>query len=180
MLSRKSPDILNVGETQLTPRGATVMGCVFIAVGLLTIWAGLRSPAAAADDVPSWVPLVGGLFFMAGGGAVIVNFGAEGRLGPDGQLSPDTPLFVRMANVALGLAMVGLLGAIFAWIGFGPGDRSFSMTVSTPGSRTPIEDNETIGRAIFGGFAVLLVVVFVAGALKGFRDIRDHDISRRS
>ena len=166
-----------MGETQLTPRGATMMGCVFLGVGLLTIWAGLRSPAAG---VPSWVPLFAGLFFMAGGGAVIVNFGAEGRLGPDGQLSPGTPLFVRVANVALGLAIVGLLGAIFAWIGFGPGERNFSMTVSTPFSRTPVEDNATFGRAIFGGFAVLLLVVFVTGALKGFRDIRDHDTSRRS
>lgn len=171
-VNRDSSDILIVESNQLSPRAATIMGCAFIGVGLVTIWAGLRQPASG---VPSWVPVFAGLFFMAGGGAVIVNFGTEGRTGPDGQLLPNTPLGIRLANLALALAFVGLLCAIFAWIGFGPGERQFSTTIATPFSKDPMADDETLGRWAFGGFSVLLALVFMTGLIKGLRTIRDRD-----
>ena len=171
--NRDSSDIWSVESDQLSPRAATFMGCVFIGVGLLTIWAGLRD--GGSNDVPSWVPVCAGLFFMAGGGAVILNFGTEGRTGRDGQLLPNTPFVIRLGNLALTLTVVGLLGAIFAWIGFGPGERHFSTAVSTPFSRTPIDNDETLGRSVFGGFSVLLVLVFVSGLIKGLRTIRGKD-----
>jgi hypothetical protein len=168
---RDSFDIGNMDEgNQLSPPGAILMGCAFLAAGLLVIWAAFNN--AGTEPTPLWVGICAGLFFMAGGGAVIVNFGTPRRFEPDGQLSPDTPIGIRVANLALTLSVVGLLGAIFAWIGFGPGEREFSMTIWTPFSRTPVEDNETIGRTMFKGFTVLLAVVFVGALVRGIRSLR--------
>jgi hypothetical protein len=55
----------------------------------------------------------------------------------------------------LGLGIVIAMAAVFSWVGFGPGERHFSTTVSLPfGTWKPSGD--TIGRWAFGAAAVLM------------------------
>lgn len=159
---------------ELSPRGARLMAIALIASGLMTIWAGMRSHAVAAagvDQVPAWIPVCAGLFFITGGAIVIVNFGTKGRVGADGQMPADVPLAIRVAGVMLNLAFVALLGALVAWIGFGPGGRQFSASTSLPFVSWLSAGNEAVGRVFFGGFALLLAAVFVGTLAAALRRI---------
>ena len=70
--------------SQLSPRASVVMGLFFIGCGVLPILmaTGVITPTDAAP-VPRWVPICGGLTFIAAGLTVIVDFGVA-RIGPDG------------------------------------------------------------------------------------------------
>jgi hypothetical protein len=145
------------------------MGLLFIAGGLtiVSMAAGLIAPATPGT-APAWVPACGGLTFAAAGLLVIVDFGVA-RLGPDGQLAPDTPLPIQLASLLLALAVVGLLAAIAGWIAFGPGPRVFTTTFSIPFVTRRYQSGELSGRIIFGFSTVLLIAAFGASGTAGLR-----------
>jgi len=155
--------------SQLSPRASSLVGLLFIGLGVLPILmaVGVITPTDAAP-VPRWVPIAGGLTFIAAGLTVIVDFGL-GRLGPDGQLAPDTPLPIQAASLIFTLAIIGLMAAIAGWIAFGDGPRTFTSTMSLPFVATRQRSGEMSGRIGFGFSAVLLAVIFLAVAAAGVR-----------
>lgn len=155
--------------SQLSPRASVLFGICFIGCGLLPILmaVGVITPTAAAP-VPRWVPICGGLTFVAAGLAVIVDFGL-GRLGPDGQLAPNTPLAIQAASLFFTLSIVALMAAIAGWIAFGSGTRAFTSTMSLPFFASRQRSGEMSGRIAFGFSTVLLLVVFLAAGTAGVR-----------
>jgi uncharacterized membrane protein len=124
-----------------------VMGAFFAVVASGVIALG---PERTHED-PRWVSVLFGVIFLLGGAAVAVG----GVLGgneqdPDG-LPPATPGWLRWITQLMALAIVVCFGAIFSWIGFGPGQRSFEGSGAILG---PI-----FGRAMFGFFAGLIWLV---------------------
>src|SRR5690349_1556094 len=120
---------------QLSPRGAALMGSVFILFGVfpILIGAGVITPSTPGEPPPpGWVPAAAGLMFVLAGLAVILDYGIAGGVGSDGDLLPGTPLAIRGANLLLGLGIVGLMAAVFGWVAVGSGPRTFSTTIALP------------------------------------------------
>ncbi|HEY2149862.1 MAG TPA: hypothetical protein VGH34_03590 [Vicinamibacterales bacterium] len=144
-------------------------GLFFVACGLLVVaMATGLIPHADAATAPAWVPACAGLTFVAAGLLVIVDFGAA-RIGPDGQLAPDTPLPIQLASLLLALIIVGLLAVIAGWIAFGPGPRAFTTTLSIPFISERYQSGGTSGRIAFGISTAVLVAVFGASGAVGLR-----------
>lgn len=165
-------------RTQLSPGGAVAIGVLFIACGIPPILIGVGAIAPASTDAPGWVASAAGLMFACAGAAVIVDYGIGGGLGPDGDFKPGTPLSIRVANLALGLAIVGLMAAVFGWVAFGPGPRRFTSTITLPFMPLRWRSGEWTGRAAFGAFSLLLVLMFVAGGISGVRRLRRGIVER--
>jgi hypothetical protein len=159
-------------DNQLSPGGAFVMGSLFIACGIPAILIGLGVIAPAASDAPGWVATALGLMFSCAGAAIIVDYGIGGGLGPAGDFKPGTPLSIRVANLALGLAIVGLMASVFGWVAFGPGPRQFTSTLTLPFMPLRWRSGEWTGRAAFGAFSILLVVMFIACGVSGVQRLR--------
>lgn len=153
-------------KQQLSPAGSVLVGSVFVVAGLFPILLGLGmlTPSPSSNPPPpTWVAMAAGLMFVLAGLAVILDYGIAGGLGPDGDFHPGTPLMIRGANLLLGLGIVGLMTAVFGWIAFGSGPRTFSSTLSLPfGIWQNPHASERMGRAVFGLGATLFAAMFLA------------------
>jgi hypothetical protein len=96
--------------------------------------------------------------------------------GPNGQKS----LLFQALNNILGLAFVTIFGLLFAWVGLGPGERTFEGGVSL-GPLSILRSMKTVlGRGLFGIIGLLmLLAVFLrvitlgyAGLLYVYRHIK--------
>lgn len=157
---------------QLSPRGAVIMGLLFIACGAFPILIGLGviTPSnVGRDPAPAWVIVATGLAFVSAGLAMILDYAVAGGVGADGDLKPGTPLVIRAANLLLGMMIVGLMLAIFGWIAFAPGPRHFSTSVSLPFISQRWQSNDLTGRIAFGFGTLLFAVLFVGGSIAGVR-----------
>jgi hypothetical protein len=135
---------------------------VLLAVGII--------PGAEASlEAPRWVVAAAGLAFVLAGAAMIVGYAVAGGAGPDGDLPPGTPRWVRFTQTLLGLGIIGALAVIFTWIAFGPGPRAFTITLPFAG-RGP--GDETLGRAMFGIGAVLIWAFFGVLAVVSVQRLR--------
>ena len=146
--------------TTLSPRAAIAFGLFMMALGAFVVLlaVGVVTGEPPSKEAPPWVGVLAGLVFVFCGAAVIVGYVLAGGAMPDGDLPPGTPQWIRITQLTLGLGIVGALGAIVAWIAFGPGPRTFSVT----GSFGSGPASEATGRAIFGAGFVLLAAFFVA------------------
>lgn len=148
------------------------MGTLFVACGVvpLLIGVGVLTPAPSADTPPGWVPAAVGAMFILAGIAIVLDYGIARGLEPDGDFPPGTPLPIRAGNLLLGLAIVGLMTSVFAWVAFGSGPRSFSSTMAVPfmAVRNP-RAGEMSGRIAFGVAAGLMALMFVACGVIGIR-----------
>ena len=164
-------DIGTVSATQqLSPRGATLFGLFSIVAGLypIAIGLGIITPPSVDLPPPDWVPAAAGLMFVFAGVAVIIDYGIAGGVGPDGDLLPGTPFWIRSLNFVLGLGIVGMMAAVFGWVAFGPGPRTFSTTIVLPFLvRHNPHAGELSGRIAFGIGAILLALMFVACGVVG-------------
>ena len=146
------------------------MGLVFIAAGapaILSAVGAFRPLAGDPSTPPPWVIFAIGLMFIAAGLAVILDYTIAGGLGPDGDFKPDTPFAIRVANFVLGIAILGLMVAVFGWVAFGGGPRRFSMTISLPFVSRAARSSDWSGRVVFGGATVLLAAMFIASSIVG-------------
>jgi len=162
---------MSTPSSQLSPRGALMMGLLFIAFGMFPILTGLGilTPTDAGSPVPTWVPVAAGLAFIVGGATIIVDFAVIGGVGPDGDLRPGTPMSLRIVSLLLALTIVGLMTAISGWVAFGSGPRHFTSTLSFPFATKRWQSGELSGRAMFGVGTALGVVVLVAGGIGSVR-----------
>jgi len=154
-------------RTQLSPLTATVIGLLFVVVGIVVIFAAFRTTALnPPDGDPRWLAAAAGAVFVLAGAAVYIGFAVAGGATPDGDLPPDTPFVLRVIQYLLGLGIVGLMTAIFGWIAFGPGTRSFRITGL---GMLALADGERAGRIAFGIGAVVMGLVLVLLAAIGAR-----------
>jgi hypothetical protein len=159
-----------MSSSQLSPRGAIFTGLLFTAGGGVAILNSLDviGLSALTPGTPVWVGVCAGLVFIVGGVAVVLDYAVAG-LGPDGDFLPGTPFAIRLANLLLGMAIVGGMIAISGWIAFGTGPRRFSGSVSIPFVATHWTTGATFGRIVFGAGTVLMVFMFVACTVVGIR-----------
>jgi hypothetical protein len=157
----------------LTPRGAIVVGILCMVCGTYPVLAGLGvlhgRPAAG---VQPWVIVAAGSMFILAGLAVINGYAVAGGSQANGDLSADAPFISRVTQYVLGLAIVGLMFAVFAWTAFGPGERHFSSSMSIPGLSTSGQSSERPGRIAFGIAAGFLGLFFVLSAVSGAKRLR--------
>lgn len=91
---------------------------------------------------PHWVVTAAGFAFMFTG--VAIAFGADRRRA---QLSGMQGVVVDIACIVI----MGSLGMIATWVGFGPGERNFHGGVPFVSA----EANALFGRVMFGGGALI-------------------------
>jgi hypothetical protein len=99
--------------------------------------------------------------FGVAGLVIILDYGVAGGVGPDGDFKPGTPFAIRVANLVLGMTILGLLVAVFGWVSFGSGPRRFSSTLWLPFMTRQWASSELSGRIVFGAGTLLMVVMFV-------------------
>jgi hypothetical protein len=133
------------------------MGAFFAVAASGVIALGPERP----HEDPRWVGVLAGLIFLLGGTAVVVQGGLGGNEQDPVGLPPSTPGWPRWITQLMALAIVVCFGAIFSWIGFGPGQRSFEGSGAILGP--------TIGRAMFGFMAGLIWLVLGAMAVARLR-----------
>ena len=171
-LPRQTPIAISMDQSRpVTPRGAVIMGALFIACGLFPVLtASASSPDPEPDAAPAWVimPLAS---CSSRRPSVILGYGIAGGVGPDGDLKPGTPLVIRCASLLLGLMIVGLMLSVFGWVAFGRGARHFSTSVSLPFVSQRWQSADLIGRVVFGFGALLLAVMFVVAGFTGVRKL---------
>ena len=131
---------MSASNSSLTPRGAIAFGLLFMACGTYPVLAGL---------------------------AIIVDYGMAGASPVDGSLPDSAPFFLKVTQYVLGLAIVGLMFAVFAWIAFGAGQRQFSSSISLPFWSSSGRSSERSGRIAFGIGAVLMGLFLVLAAVSG-------------
>ncbi|QIL21068.1 hypothetical protein [Thermomonas sp. HDW16] len=142
-----------------TPKGirflAVPFGLLFVAGGLLAL---LTVTGAIPGEMPrTWYAQVFSItasvtFALAGIGFVFFGFG------------------MKKTAVTIGALALLFFVIAFNWIAFGPGERNFTRTITFNGTvsrATAVSEFE--GRAVFGGFALLLDLMVVGGLVKGIR-----------
>ncbi|HSU94145.1 MAG TPA: hypothetical protein VLI43_10585 [Gemmatimonadaceae bacterium] len=161
-------------NSSLSPRGAVVFGIIAMLCGVYPVLAGLGvvhvHPAPGAQP---WVAVAAGSAFILAGLAIINGYAIGGASQADGSLPDSAPLFVRVTQYVLGIGILGLMFALFAWVAFGPGERQFSSSISLPFWSGSDHSSERSGRIAFGigaGFmGLFLVVSVVSGARRLWR-----------
>jgi hypothetical protein len=157
-------------SNQITPRGAVVFGLLFIVCGMLPVLGGLGViNVRPAPGVTQWVVVAAGALFILGGLAIINGYALWGAPSADGDLPAGAPFAAKVVQFLLGMSMVGVIFAVFAWIAFGPGERHFSISLGIPGLWTDGQGSERTGRVVFGAVTVLIGLFFVAATMKGAR-----------
>lgn len=151
--------------TELSPRGAIMLGLIAIACGVAPILGALEIiPYPLTRGTPVWVGVAAGAAFILGGAAVINGYVFGGGKNFETEASPR----VRAIQNVLGFALLATFAAIGGWIGFGPGERNFSFSISLPFGENQGRGNDTIGRAVFGFGAIVCAAMAIAVALRGF------------
>jgi hypothetical protein len=121
------------------PRPPGWMAAVFVAVGLciIAMALGVIRVDPHALKAPRWVlACAGGLFALCG-------------LLIPAQRVPGS-LYARL----LVASFFSMFAAVFGWVGFGPGPRTFSSTTMLFGVATRAASGATSGRVVFGAVAV--------------------------
>lgn len=155
-------------NANLTPRAAVVVGILAMLCGVYPVLAGLGVVhVRAAPGAQPWVAVATGSMFILAGLAIINGYAVGGGSLADGNLSDSAPLFARVTQYVLGLAIVGLMFAVFAWVAFGPGERQFSSSISIPGLSTSGHSSERSGRIAFGIATGFMGLFFVLSAVSG-------------
>jgi hypothetical protein len=153
---------------QLSPRRAVIFGVICILFGTYPVLAGLGVVHGhMSPGVQPWLGVAAGSMFILAGLAIINGYVFAGRLQPNGDFSAETPFLVKLTQFVLGVAIIGLMFAMFAWVSFGSGERHFSSSISVPGLSSSGQSSERSGRIVFGIGAVVLGFFFVASVVSG-------------
>lgn len=153
---------------QLSRGGALVMGGLFVASGVIPLLLGATHPRpSAGNDAPKWIGIAVCAMFILAGISIVLDYAIAGGISPDGDFAAGTPMAIRIANLALGSVIVGLMTAVFGWVAFGPGTRHFTATLTLPFMPIRWRSNELTGRIAFGVASVLMAAAFIACGISG-------------
>jgi hypothetical protein len=142
---------------------ATVTGLAIVAVAARIIPASEQSFHA-----PHWVVGIAGLAFVFVGALFLTPLLVAG-FAPADEYTVAQKKAVKLIQQSLGCLLLTSLAAVPLWIGFGPGERIFSYSMSFFGLTNRGAGSETMGRVLFGvaGISIGLWAVFTwAGLLR--------------
>ena len=159
-------------NSNLTTRGAIVIGVFAILCGVFPVLAGLGVIHVHAEPgTRPWVAVAAGSMFILAGLAIINNYALGHASTTDGTLPDGAPLIARVVQYVLGLGIVGLMFSVFAWVAFGSGERHFSSSISIPFWSRSSHSSERSGRIAFGIAAGCMGLFFVFAAVSGARRV---------
>lgn len=152
-----------------TPREMRWIGTGVAAFGLWLMLVGLGvlpAPGGPGNlHGPLWLVLAAGLAFFLAGAAVFVQ--VLGRANEAGEFPADTPMWMRVAQYLIGVAIFACFALIGSWIAFGGGPRTFSGGFMFFGDAA----NVSIGRIVFGFGAIICWLGTIAFAVAGARKL---------
>jgi hypothetical protein len=152
-----------------TPREARWIGAAAAAAGsyLMLVGLGLLQIPGGPGNLhgPLWIILAAGLAFFLAGVAVFLQ--VIGRANANGDLPGDAPLWMRLVQYLIGVAIFAAFALIGSWVAFGGGPRSFSGSFLFFGDAS----NAMIGRAAFGFGAIICWLGTIAFAVVGARKV---------
>jgi len=157
---------------QPSRREAIVVGALFAAIGLCLVLVPLGVlPPPGEANAPAWVVTLVGLCFLLGGLAVLLPAAVTGEVTSNGELPAGAPQWLRVLQYGFGLALFAALAMVGSFVAFGPGARSFGISLPFLVSEG---GNEMIGRAAIGIGAVITWLCLIAFAVHGW-----HKLVRR-
>ena len=143
------------------------MGAIVAAIGFYIVLVGLGVlPPPGRANAPMWVVLLAGLCFLLGGLGVLIPAAVTGEVTSDGELPAGAPYWLRVFQYLLVLTIFAAFAMIGSFVAFGPGTRSFSVSVpfvSTSGG------SEIFGRIAFGVGAIITWLCLILVAVGGWR-----------
>jgi len=156
-------------NTSMSPLTGMGFGGIFFLAGafIVLIAADIIHVDPSSIHAPRWVLGAAGLVFMLAGTMVAL----QGAFGPN----PEESLLYLWLILFIGTAFMLIFSSVFIWVGFGPGERAFSSSVSIGFVSSSGKGSETTGRLIFGGGGLigLLITFFMARA--NWKKIRNFD-----
>jgi hypothetical protein len=167
------------GQTPASRRERLAIGAICVVSGLLIglIAIGIFKPDPKSIHAPLWVIGLAGMAFALAGSSIMLGVCANAQA--DGSLPVTAPLLARIAQYLMGLTIVGALAAVGTWVSFGPGERSFTSTISLFGYANGGAGDETVGRIVFGFGAIAAWLFFIAVAVHGARKLLRRDAGAR-
>jgi hypothetical protein len=152
-----------------SPRALLLIGGIAAAIGLYFMIVGLGLvPSPGKAKAPMWVVFLAGLAFFLGGIAALMPALAGKATGPDGELPPSAPQWLWIGQYLMMVAIFASFAMIGSWVAFGPGTRSFSMSMPFFSTNNA---GEWIGRIAFGIGAVITWLCTIAVAISGARKL---------
>lgn len=153
-------------------RQQILVGTVTAALGLLVmvLAMGWLPVPDASVHAPRWVIFTCGLMFLLAGMAVL--------LPATGAAWAASETLKRL----LAALIITCFAAVFCWVGFGPGERSFSASSGSAGGVSVAVHgpaNETLGRVVFGGMGALMAVWAAVAWYGLFNVLAEHMRSNR-
>jgi hypothetical protein len=151
-------------------RGTTIgLGAIFAAIGFYFVLVGLGVlPPPGKANAPMWVVTLAGLCFLLGGLGALIPAAVTGEMRDDGELPAGAPYWLRVFQYLIVLAIFAAFAMIGSFVAFGPGTRSFSISLSV-GSTSG--GSEIFGRVAFGIGAIITWLCLVLVAVGGWRKL---------
>ncbi len=146
-----------------------VIGAICAAIGLYFVLVSLGAlPLPSKAYAQMWVVTLVGLCFLLGGLAILIPAAVTGEVRSDGELPAGAPHWLRVLQYLFGLMIFACFAMIGSFIAFGPGVRSFGISLplfSSSGGR------EMIGRIAFGIGAGIVWLCTIGFAVQGWRKL---------
>ncbi len=137
---------------------AGAVGLVFVLMSL-----GVLAPLGPIYG-PPWIVFCAGLVFVLGA-ALLALRAAAGDPARDGELPPDAPRALHLAQYLFVLTMFVCMALVASWVAFGPGERNFTTSGSFGEGRV----GDGTGRVMFGIGAVIMWLCTLWMAIDGAR-----------
>jgi hypothetical protein len=154
---------------QASPRVVIIFATLTAALGLFYILfaagvfgSGVQAPDP--DQTPRWLGIVVGAVFLLGGTAAIIQTVATGGNPPPTGVPPNLPAWLHALYISICIAIPVLLSVLFAWVGFGPGERHFD------GNGAALF-GQSGGRIAFGTGAILTWLVLIWLGVRKIRQL---------
>lgn len=156
-------------QKPLSRRTTIGLGAIVAAIGFYFVLVGVGVlPPPSEAKAPMWVVMLAGLCFLLGGLGVLLPAAVTGEVKNDGELPAGAPFWLRVFQYLLVLTLFAAFAMIGSFIAFGPGTRSFSVSVpfvSMSGG------SEIFGRVAFGLGAIITWLCLILVAVSGWRKL---------
>jgi hypothetical protein len=154
---------------QASRRETIAIGAIAAAIGLYFVLVSLDLlPAPGGAKAPMWVVTLCGLCFLLGGLATFIPAAVTGEVRSDGELPAGAPRWLRVLQYLFGLMIFACFAMIGSFVAFGPGARSFGVSLPF---MTFGEGNALFGRIAFGIGAVIIWLCTIGFAVQGWRKL---------
>jgi hypothetical protein len=133
---------------------------------IVSIAVGLIPAPEQSFHAPHWVVGLAGLVFVLAGTSFLAPSLVAGLRAVD-QYTPAQQKAIDLVQQILGCLLLSAFAAVPLWIGFGAGERMFSLSLGFSGWASQGPGGETTGRIIFGAAGILVAVwaLFTWGTL---------------